>query len=185
MLDQTLACSIRLVGLDVDGVLTDGGLYLGAIVDQRVELKRFHIQDGLGVKLLQAAGIAIVLVSGRVSPATAARAQDLGVDEVVQAPATQKLPAFERVVERRGLSFRECAFVGDDLPDLQLLARVRLPIAVANAVPEVQAAARIVTRAAGGHGAVREVAELILKARGSWDDLVRTYQREGEDGATL
>jgi 3-deoxy-D-manno-octulosonate 8-phosphate phosphatase (KDO 8-P phosphatase) len=183
LFDQALARAIRLVGLDVDGVLTDGGLFLGTGGDQPIEFKRFHIQDGLGIKLLQAAGILVVLVSGRVSPATTARARDLGVDEVVQGPADQKLPAFAQLLERRGVGFNECAFVGDDLPDLALLARVGLAIAVANAVPEVKAAARVVTRAAGGQGAVREVAELLLKAQGTWDSTVRTYMGQGRGNA--
>lgn len=178
-LDAELARRIRLVGLDVDGVLTDGGIYLGQVGDQPVESKRFHVNDGLAVKLLRDAGLVVALVSARRSEATELRARELHVDEVVQ--DKKKLPAFEGVLERRGVSWDESAFVGDDIPDLPILRRVALPIAVANAVPEVKAVVRIVTAAAGGHAAVREVAELILKARGVWEELVEQYLMERGD----
>lgn len=181
MIDAALARQVKLVGLDVDGVMTDGGIYVGIVADHPVELKRFHIQDGLGVKLLKAAGIPVVLVSGRESEATAVRARELGVDELVQDSGARKLPAFEAILERRGIGFDDCAFVGDDLADLPLLKRVGLPIAVANAVPEVKEAARLVTTTAGGDGAVREVAEIILRARGVWEELLQNYLREKGD----
>ncbi|MGH9260727.1 MAG: KdsC family phosphatase, partial [Acidimicrobiales bacterium] len=138
VIDAALARRIRLVGLDVDGVLTDGGLYIGMTAQHPVELKRFDIQDGLGIKLLRDAGLAVVLVSARRSEATDLRARELKVDEVVQ--HNKKLPAFADVLRRRGVAWEDCVFVGDDLPDLPLLRRVGLPIAVANAVPEVAAA---------------------------------------------
>ena len=176
MLDAALARRIRLIGLDVDGVLTDGGLYIGQAADHPVELKRFHVNDGLGIKLMRDAGLVVALVSARRSDATELRARELKVDEVVQ--DKHKLPVFAALLERRGVRFDECAFVGDDIPDLLILRQVALPIAVANAVPEVKAAARLVTAAAGGEAAVREVAETILKARGVWDDLVQRYLQE-------
>ena len=185
MLDAALAGRLRLVGFDVDGVLTDGGVYLGRVGDHAVELKRFDIQDGLAVKLLRAAGITVVLVSGRTSEATTLRAREIEVDEVVQDDAAQKLPAFEALLARRAIRFEECAFAGDDLADLPLLRRVALPIAVANAVAEVKALAHYVTAAPGGHGAAREIAETILKARGAWDGLVRQYLEERGDAARL
>lgn len=183
MLDAPLAGRIRLVGFDVDGVLTDGGVYLGLVADHPAEYKRFHVPDGLGLKMLQWAGIHVALVSGRVSDATAIRARELGIEDVVQDDGARKLPAFQRLLARHGVSFDACAFVGDDLPDLPLLTRVALPIAVANACPEVRAAARVVTDADGGRGAAREAAELILRARGDWDALVQRYlaERERED----
>jgi len=181
MIDPALGQRLRLVGFDVDGVLTDGGVYLGRVGDHPVELKRFDIQDGLAVKLLRAAGITVVLVSGRQSEATALRAREIGVDEVVQDDGAAKLPAFEAILERRGMRFDECAFAGDDLADLPVLTRVALPIAVANAVAEVKAVAKFVTGAAGGHGAVREIAEAILKARGVWEALVQQYLTERGD----
>ena len=181
MLDAALARRLKLVGFDVDGVLTDNGLYMGMVGDHPVEFKRFHIQDGLGVRMLRAAGLAVVWVSGRESAATALRARELAVDELIQEPTARKLPVFEALLARRGLAWHECAFVGDDLADLPVLARVGLPVAVANGVPEVQAAARLVTTVPGGLGAVREVAELILKARGEWQDLVTKYfEEDGE-----
>ncbi len=181
MLDTTLARRLKLVGFDVDGVLTDNGVYVGLVGDHPVEFKRFHIHDGLGVRMLRAAGLVVVWVSARRSDATDLRARELKVDEVVQ--DNKKLPAFEALLARRGLAWGECAFVGDDLPDLPLLTRVGLPIAVANAVSEAKAAARVVTTLAGGQGAVREVAELILQARGEWQALVTTYFQERGDVA--
>lgn len=183
MIDETLAQRLRLVGFDVDGVFTDGGVYLGAIGDRPVELKRFDIQDGLGVKFLRDAGLIVIMVSGRQSEATTLRAQEIGVDEVVQDDGAAKLPAFEAILARRGIQFDECAFVGDDLADLPVLTRVALPIAVANAVAEVRAVAEIVTQARGGHGAVREIAESIVRARGVWDTVVEHYLTERGDAA--
>jgi 3-deoxy-D-manno-octulosonate 8-phosphate phosphatase (KDO 8-P phosphatase) len=179
MIDAALARHLKLVAFDVDGVLTDNGVYVGMVGDHPVEFKRFFIQDGLGVRLLRAAGLVVVWASARRSEATELRARELKVDEVLQ--DNKKLPAFTALLERRSIAWEECAFVGDDLPDLPLLTRVGLPIAVANAVPEARAAARVVTTLAGGQGAVREVAELILKARGEWHDLVTKYFEERGD----
>jgi 3-deoxy-D-manno-octulosonate 8-phosphate phosphatase (KDO 8-P phosphatase) len=179
VLDAALARRLKLVGFDVDGVLTDGGVYLGQTADHPVELKRFHIQDGLGIKFLRQAGLAVVFVSARRSEATELRARELKADEVVQ--DNKKLPAFAALLARRGVAWEESAFVGDDLPDLPLLRRVGLPIAVPNAVPEVKAVVRLVTTAAGGQAAAREVAEIILKARGVWDGLVQRYLQERGD----
>jgi len=181
MLDAALARRLKLVGFDVDGVLTDNGVYLGLVGDHPVEFKRFYIQDGLGIRMLRSAGLAVVWASARRSDATELRARELKVDELVQ--DNKKLPAFTALLERRGVAWEESAFVGDDLPDLPLLSRVGLPIAVANAVPEAKAAARVVTTLAGGQGAVREVAELILRARGQWQDLVTQYFVERGDVA--
>jgi 3-deoxy-D-manno-octulosonate 8-phosphate phosphatase (KDO 8-P phosphatase) len=179
MIDAAVARRLKLVGFDVDGVLTDGGVYIGQAADHPVELKRFHIQDGLGIKLLRQAGLIVVFASARRSEATELRARELKVDDLVQ--DNHKLPAFEAVLARRGIGWAECAFVGDDIPDLPLLTRVACPIAVANAVPDVKAAVRVVTAAAGGQGAVREAVEIILKARGEWNDVVEEYLRERAD----
>jgi len=179
VIDPALARRLKLVGFDVDGVLTDNGVYIGMAGDHPVEFKRFHIQDGLGVRMLRAAGLVVVWASARRSNATELRARELKVDEVVQ--DNKKLPAFAAVLERRGVDWDESAFVGDDLADIPVLRRVALPIAVANAVPEVLAVAGVVTTVPGGQGAVREVAELILKARGEWDALVSTYFVERGD----
>lgn len=180
-IDRERALRVRLVGLDVDGVLTDGSVYVGQAADHPVELKRFLIQDGLGLRLLEAAGIPVVLVSGRPSSATALRARELHVAEVIQDAGARKLPAFEDLLARHALAWADCCFVGDDLPDLPLLRRVGLPVAVANAVPEVRTAARYITAQAGGAGAVRELAEAILRARGAWDALLTDYLRQRGD----
>lgn len=184
MLDATIAQRIRLLVLDVDGVLTDNGIWIGPIAGERVELKRFDIQDGLGLVLLQTADIPVVWLSGRHSESTALRAQELRVEELLQVPGPRKLEAFADLLQRRGLEWEEAAYVGDDLADLQVLRRVGLPIAVGNAVAEVRAVASYVTRAQGGHGAVREVAEALLKARGAWPDILERYFTEVVPRAT-
>src|SRR2546430_12460965 len=125
---------------------------------------RSHVRCAIGFGSPRPAGPRGVCLSGGKPPATMLRARELAVDEVIQDPTARKLPVFEALLERRGLAWEECAFVGDDLADLPLLTRVGLPIAVANGVAEVKAAARVVTTVPGGQGAVREVAELILKA---------------------
>jgi len=181
MIEPAVARRIKLVGFDVDGTMTDGGLYIGAAGGQSVELKRFDIQDGLGVHLLRAAGLVVAVVTGRGGDAARIRAEELEVDEFAADAGARKLPAFEDVLRRRQVRWEEACFIGDDLPDLPLLRRVALPVAVANACPEAKDAARFVTTAGGGRGAVREFAEAFLKARGAWTDLVRTYLRERGD----
>jgi 3-deoxy-D-manno-octulosonate 8-phosphate phosphatase (KDO 8-P phosphatase) len=185
MIDRTLAAGIRLVGLDVDGVLSDGGIYVGRVGDHAVEFKRFHAQDGSGAWLLRRAGVTLVLASGRHSEATTIRAREMKIDEVLEdeTGGGRKLATFEAMLARRGVTWDACAFVGDDLADLPLLTRAALPIAVANAVPEVKAAAAVVTQRAGGEGVVREIAELILAARGTWEETVHQYLEERGDVA--
>ena len=178
MLDPEVAGRVRLLGLDVDGVLTDNGVFIGPVAGAGVELKRFDIQDGLGLMLLRIAEIPVVWLSGRTSEATTLRARELRVEELLQVPGPRKLEAFAKVLEARGIGWDEAAFVGDDLADLRVMRRVGLPIAVANAVAEVKAVARYVTRATGGHGAVREVVEEILRARGQWQDILERYFTE-------
>jgi len=178
MIDQALARSIRLVGLDVDGVMTDGGIYLGAADGRPVELKRYEIQDGLGIHLLQRAGLRVVIVTGRVSESVRLRALELDVDDVAQDPRAQKLPAFRSILERHGIAPSEAAFVGDDFPDLAVLRLVGLPVAVGNAVPEIRAACKLQLARHGGRGAVREFAELLLKARGQWELVTEAYVQE-------
>lgn len=178
MIDTALAKRIRVLALDVDGVLTDNGIFVGPIDGQAVELKRFDVQDGLGQVLMRTAGIPVVWVSGRHSEATTLRARELRVDEVLQVRGPEKLEAFGALLARRGIGWADAAFVGDDLADLPVLRRVGLPVAVANAVDEVKAVATYVTRARGGHGAVREVIEVLLKARGQWAELLDRYFTE-------
>jgi len=182
MLDSAAARRIRLLGLDVDGVLTDNGVYLGLMGSERVELKRFDIQDGLGLDVARKLGLSVAWISGRESPATAVRARELGIEEVIQDSKARKLPAVEALRARHGLSWDEIAFVGDDLADLPILRRVGVPIAVANAVDEVKRLASFVTAASGGQGAVREAIETLFRARGEWDEGVRRYLRERDSG---
>ncbi len=181
MIEPALARRIRLLGCDVDGTMTDGGLYLGGPAEAPVELKRFDIQDGLGVHLLRAAGVAVAVVTGRAGEPARRRAEELQVDEFAADAGARKLPLFEAILRRRGVGWDEACFVGDDLPDLPLLRRVALPVAVANACREVKAACRVVTTARGGHGALREFAEALLQARGAWSDVVASYLRERDE----
>jgi 3-deoxy-D-manno-octulosonate 8-phosphate phosphatase (KDO 8-P phosphatase) len=159
-------------------VLTDNGIWIGPVAGERVELKRFDIQDGLGIRLLATAGIPVLWVSGRHSAATELRAGELQVDEVLQVPGPSKLEALGGALSRRDLAWEDAAYIGDDLADLQVMRRVGLPIAVANAVAEIRAVADCVTAAPGGHGAVREVADALLKARGVWPEMLERYFTE-------
>ncbi|MDQ7007976.1 MAG: HAD hydrolase family protein [Acidobacteriota bacterium] len=152
---------IRLLLLDVDGVLTDGGLYYFA--GQGFAL-RFHVRDGLGLRRAVAAGIVGGLVSGRSSPQVRRRAEELGLEEI-HLGVEDKGAVVREILQRRKISSEEACFIGDDLVDLPAMALVGLPVAVADAVTEVRRAARLVTRAAGGQGAVREVIDRLLAER--------------------
>lgn len=176
-IDPGLARSIRWVGFDVDGVLTDGGIYLGDVDGRRYESKRYDIQDGLGVHMLRLAGIAVGIVTGRVSESVRLRAAELRADDVVQDPHARKVPALRRIAAERGIGLREMAFVGDDLPDVGPFRAVGLSVAVGNAQPDAEREATIRLTRGGGQGAVREFSELLLRARGEWDDLVERYVR--------
>jgi len=159
---QARARAVRLAIFDIDGVMTDGTLYIGA---QGEVYKAFNILDGHGVKMLQAAGVATAILSGRSSDAVVRRASELSIVHVVQG-AADKLAAFDALSARLGVQPAECAFVGDDLPDLPVMKNCGFAVAVANAVDEVKACAHYVTRASGGRGAVREFCELVLRAQG-------------------
>ena len=176
-LDRALAQRVKWVGLDVDGVLTDGGIYLGDVAGARHEFKRYDIQDGLGILMLRMAGIQVGIVTGRVSESVRLRAAELQVDDLVQDAHARKLPALRRIAEQRGLSLDEMAFVGDDLPDVGALRAVGLPVIVANATPDAwrEGARGVRLTREGGQGAVREFAELLLTARGEWDATVERY----------
>lgn len=173
--DPTIARRIKLVCFDVDGVLTDGGIFLGDDAGARVELKRYDIQDGFGIKMLQQAGILTAIVTGRESESVALRAKELSVDDVVQDRQARKVPALRRILERRGVDWSEVAFVGDDIPDIGVMRLVGLPVAVENASFDAIHVAKIRLEKRGGHGAVREFVELLLRARGEWDALVEQY----------
>ena len=165
------AARVRLLLLDVDGVLTDGRI---VYADDGAELKRFHVRDGSGLKLWHAAGKRSAIVSGRKSAAVERRAGELGIRPVLQG-RDDKLAAFAEVLAATGLRPEQVCAVGDDLPDLPVLRRCGLAVAVADACPEARAAAHYVSTAPGGRGAVREAVEWLLKAAGRWDDLVARY----------
>jgi 3-deoxy-D-manno-octulosonate 8-phosphate phosphatase (KDO 8-P phosphatase) len=155
------AAAIRLLVLDVDGVLTDGRLYFGS---RGEALKAFHVRDGHGIKALQRAGIEIAVISGRRSRAVSLRCRELGIRHVIQG-AEDKLEALTRLRTRLGLQTTACACVGDDTPDIPLMRVVGLGFAVADAHPAARAAAHHTTSRAGGQGAVREVCDRLLAAR--------------------
>ena len=172
---RDVAARIKLVILDVDGVLTDNGVYIGATASgEVVELKKFSILDGLGIKMLQWGGVKVALVSGRTSVASKIRAEELKI-ECHMSPAGEKIEAANDVIERNGASWQEVACVCDDLADIPLMRRAALPVAVQNAIPEIKALAKWTTKGRGGDGAVREFAEELLKARGDWVRLVDEY----------
>ena len=166
---------IRLVGLDVDGVLTDGGIYLGAVGGEPLEFKRYDIQDGLGIHFLREAGIRVAIVTGRVSESVRLRAAELRIEDVAQDALARKVPALLTMLDRYDIAPEEVAFIGDDYPDMGVLRLVGLPVAVANAADEVKAVSAVQLTRRGGHGAVREFAELLLKARGEWEALTDDY----------
>jgi 3-deoxy-D-manno-octulosonate 8-phosphate phosphatase (KDO 8-P phosphatase) len=153
--------AIRLLVLDVDGVLTDGRLYFGP---RGEALKVFHARDGFGMRRLIAAGVEIAVISGRRSPAVLARCRELGIRRVLQG-AADKLAALERLLKSARVTASECACVGDDVPDVPLFGLVGLAIAVRDAPPAVRRAAHYVTQLPGGFGAVREVCDRLLAAR--------------------
>lgn len=173
-----LARAVRVVIFDIDGVLTDAGVYVGADADGRaIELKRFDIQDGTGIKLLKAAGIVVGLVSGRLSPANRLRAEELGVAEWHEDARVRKVAIVEGILDRAHATWAETAMLADDIPDLAAFRRAGLRAAVANAQPEILALAHWRSAARGGHGAVREFCRALLAARGEWDRLVGEYER--------
>lgn len=152
---------IRLVAFDVDGVFTDGRFYIS---DDGIETKAFNTQDGFGIRQLINANVAVAVISGRRSGAVERRMTELGVSHVVQG-CGDKVAAIDDIIGSLGITASECAYVGDDVPDLPLLKHVGISIAVANAVEAVRAHCDYTTSASGGFGAVREVCELVLSAR--------------------
>jgi 3-deoxy-D-manno-octulosonate 8-phosphate phosphatase (KDO 8-P phosphatase) len=168
------ARAVRLVVLDVDGVLTDGRIVYGT---GGMEIKAFDVQDGHGVRLFHRMGLRTAIITGRTSEIVARRADELGIasGDVVQG-ALDKLAAYRDLLARHSLPDAHAACVGDDVTDLPLFARAGLAVAVPGAVPEARAAAHYVTRRAGGRGAVREVLDLILKAQGLWEAALARYR---------
>jgi 3-deoxy-D-manno-octulosonate 8-phosphate phosphatase (KDO 8-P phosphatase) len=166
------AAQVRLMVLDVDGVLTDGRLYYGPDGEA---LKAFHVRDGHGIKLLREAGIEVAILTARQSRIVAVRARELGVERVIQG-AADKVAGFERILADTGTSEQQCGYIGDDWPDLAVLGRVGFAATVADAVEEVRAAAHWIAKAPGGSGAVRELAEFVLHAQGRLDALRRRHR---------
>ena len=156
---------VRLIAFDVDGVFTDGRFYLS---DAGVESKSFHTQDGFGIRQLITAGISVAVISGRRSGAVDRRMQELGVPYIVQG-CKDKVAALDAIVAELGITTDECAYVGDDVPDLPLLRHVGVSIAVANAVATVRMQCDYLTTASGGSGAVREACELLLSTQSGSD----------------
>ena len=168
-----LAKEIRLLLLDVDGVLTDGSV---VYAQSGSELKSFNTKDGFGIRLLQEAGVEVGLITARSSEAVQRRAQDLKLAHVYQG-VRNKIDIFARILAEQQLVAKEVAYMGDDWLDLPLLSRVGLAVTVADAVAEVKAVVHYVTRREGGRGAVREVCDLIIEARGQREELLGRYLR--------
>jgi len=156
---------------DVDGVLTDASVFIGG----GQEVKRFNIHDGLGLVLLRRAGIKVGWISSRPSLATKLRADELKIDFLVQEKES-KIAAIESILARAGLKWPQVCYLGDDIVDLGVLKRAGLAVAVANGVAEARTLAHYVTKCEGGHGAVREVVEMILKAQNQWAGLLAAYE---------
>lgn len=169
---------IRLVVLDVDGVLTDGSIWTG---ENGEAVKRFYTRDGLGIKMLQAAGIPVAILTGRNSLQTAARARELGITSVAQGKLF-KTDAWHAILAEHGVTAEQCAYMGDDVPDLPVLAACGLAAAPADAAGDIIGRVHWVSPFKGGNGAVRSLAELILKAQDRWDELVQARYVRGETG---
>ena len=165
------ASDIRLLVLDVDGVLTDGGLYYDL---QNQVMKRFDVQDGLGIKIAQKAGIAVAVITGLVSPAVECRVRDLGICDYY-AGFHDKRECLEEIRQRHSLQWENMAYLGDDWVDLSVMDMVGLPMAVANAQPEVKNIASYITTAKGGQGAVREVIRHLLMAQGKYEAVLAAW----------
>lgn len=163
---------IKLLLCDVDGVLTDGAIFITG----EGEFKRFHVHDGLGQRMAARAGLKVGWVSARPSAITRRRGEELKTDFIVQT-RDGKVPAVERILAETGLSWSDTCFVGDDVVDLGVLRRVGLAISPADARPEAKAAAHFLTKAKGGNGCVREVVEMILKAQGKWATVMAEHAK--------
>jgi 3-deoxy-D-manno-octulosonate 8-phosphate phosphatase (KDO 8-P phosphatase) len=170
---SSLAKKIRLLALDVDGVLTNGDIIFDC---QGNELKVFNVRDGHGIKMLQRAGIRVAIITGRSSIAVSRRASELGITDVYQG-SNSKLTGYGKLLKKYSLTDSEVAYVGDDIVDIPLLKRVGLPVVVADATGEARKHAVLITRNRGGNGAVREVTDLLVKAAGKWKELVNEYDK--------
>ena len=165
------AAAVKLLVLDIDGVLTDGRVIYD---EQGRQIKVFDIKDGSGLTYLMRAGVEVCLISGRKSEANRARAKELGITEIHQ-DAKVKLPILQEVITRKKLKKEQVAYMGDDLIDLPCMRAVGLALAPADAVKEVKAAAHWVSKKPGGRGAVRQACELILRSSGAWEEITKRY----------
>ncbi|STZ08995.1 3-deoxy-D-manno-octulosonate 8-phosphate phosphatas KdsC [Moraxella caprae] len=163
--------AVKLFAMDVDGILSDGQIIYDA---NGIETKAFYVQDGVGLKALKEQGIILAIITGRNSPMVARRADELGIDHVVQG-RDDKFTALSALADELGLSVGECMYMGDDLPDLKAVREAGVGVSVPNGCAETQAVADIVTTKSGGHGAVREVCEQLLKAKGAYDAFIAQY----------
>jgi 3-deoxy-D-manno-octulosonate 8-phosphate phosphatase (KDO 8-P phosphatase) len=171
LINKTDLKQIKLLAMDVDGVLTNGTITIGA---DGTETKTFCLLDGHGIKMWKRAGLKTALISGRESAATKQRAKEMEIDFVYQ-PCERKLQGFEKLLADSGLEPNNIAFVGDDVLDIPIIRRVGFGVAVANAVDEVKSCAHYITSRNGGNGAIREVIEYILKNTGQWDAQMERY----------
>ncbi len=166
------ASRIQVLLMDVDGTMTDGGVILLTQLDgSALEIKKFDAHDGQGLTLAHSAGIRTGCITGRESGALLRRAREMHM-EFIYMKQPVKIPAYEEILQKTGVPESAVAYIGDDLPDLPLMRRVGLAVAVGDAVPEVKKAAHFTTRAVAGHGAVREAVELILKSKGIWKEMI-------------
>ncbi len=168
-----IAKAIKLLILDVDGVLTDGRIILD---NEGNELKAFHVRDGHGIKMLQKIGVSVSIITGRYSKVVERRAHELGITEVYQR-CHIKSAAYEHLTQKLNISDAEIAYIGDDIIDLSIMKKVALPVAVADATDETKAAALVITKMPGGRGAVREICDLIIKANGKWEEFLNEYSK--------
>lgn len=166
------ASKIKLLAMDVDGILSDGQIIYDA---NGVETKAFNVQDGLGLQALRATGITLAIITGRNSPMVKRRAEELGVAYVIQG-RDDKFTALSALAEQLGLELAQCAYMGDDLPDLKAIIHAGLGVSVPNGCKQARAAADFITEKTGGRGAVREVCELIMQAQGQFEAFIAKYQ---------
>ena len=166
---------IKLIGFDVDGVLTDGRVIVS---DDGQETKNFYSRDGLGLKILMSQGVEVVLITGRISRVVEHRARDLGISELHQ-KVTNKWAVFQEILQKKNLTPQEAGFAGDDIIDLSIMTRCGLALAPANSSPEVLAVAHYVSPAPGGHGAARQMIEFILKAQNKWSAVIDHFKAGG------
>lgn len=169
-LDQRIQ-QVQLILSDVDGVLTDGGIEFD---NQGIETKKFHVRDGLGIKLWKQSGLHFGIITARSSHIVKLRMAELGVD-IVRQGSGDKLPVAIKIIEELGLEAQQVCYVGDDLTDLRLMQHVGLAASVSDGAPEVRSAAHFTTKASGGNGAIRELVETILKSQNRWTEIVNSF----------